>query len=39
MAVWSVEKQTWYIPAGEFKFSIGSSSRNLPLSTTLTVGF
>ncbi|EIM82192.1 uncharacterized protein STEHIDRAFT_124824 [Stereum hirsutum FP-91666 SS1] len=34
LSVWSVEKQTWYIPDGEFTISVGASSRDLPLTTT-----
>ena len=34
LSSWSVEKQLWYLPKGEFTFYVGTSSRNLPLSTT-----
>lgn len=36
LAVWSVEKQGWIIPTGAFKVSVGTSSRNLPLSQTFS---
>lgn len=36
LTVWSVEKQGWVIPSGEFKVSVGTSSRNLPLSKTFS---
>ncbi|KAK4706027.1 beta-glucosidase, partial [Phenoliferia sp. Uapishka_3] len=32
IAVWKTDVQAWAIPSGEFTFSIGSSSRDLPLS-------
>ncbi|KAK4699050.1 beta-glucosidase, partial [Phenoliferia sp. Uapishka_3] len=37
MAIWMTEAQEWAIPKGEFTFSIGSSSRNHPVSVKLTV--
>ncbi|BGP04927.1 hypothetical protein JCM10049v2_000729 [Rhodotorula toruloides] len=36
LTVWSVEKQGWIIPSGKFKVSVGTSSRNLPLSKTFS---
>ncbi|KAF5350817.1 hypothetical protein D9758_010381 [Tetrapyrgos nigripes] len=33
LSVWDVVKQRWYVPRGEFTFSVGPSSRVLPLST------
>ncbi|BGP29001.1 hypothetical protein JCM10296v2_000737 [Rhodotorula toruloides] len=36
LTVWSIEKQGWIIPSGEFKVSVGTSSRNLPLSKTFS---
>ncbi|TIA95085.1 hypothetical protein E3P94_03882 [Wallemia ichthyophaga] len=36
LSVWDVERQTWVMPSGEFKLSVGSSSRQLPLHTTCT---
>ncbi|GAA6063791.1 hypothetical protein JCM10212_001361 [Sporobolomyces blumeae] len=37
LAVWDVSKQGWNVPSGEFKVSVGSSSRKLPLKTSFTV--
>jgi beta-glucosidase len=31
VAIWDVVQQIWRIPAGEFTFHVGSSSRTLPL--------
>ncbi|GAA5936851.1 uncharacterized protein JCM15063_000080 [Sporobolomyces koalae] len=36
IAVWDVKLQGWTIPTGEFKVSVGSSSRKLPISTTFS---
>lgn len=35
--VWSVERQTWSLPNGTFTVFVGTSSRNLPLATTLSI--
>ncbi|CED82386.1 Glycoside hydrolase, superfamily [Phaffia rhodozyma] len=37
MAVWSSANQTWLVPTGEYTFSVGPSSRDLPLTTTVTI--
>ncbi|KAJ9094321.1 hypothetical protein QFC19_008006 [Naganishia cerealis] len=36
LAVWSTERQGWEILKGTYTLSVGSSSRKLPLNTTLT---
>lgn len=37
LSVWNVEKQEWQIVRGDYKFIVGSSSRDLKASSTLTV--
>ncbi|GAA5989277.1 hypothetical protein JCM5350_005057 [Sporobolomyces pararoseus] len=37
LSVWDVKKQGWMKPQGEFKISVGSSSRKLPLKGSFTV--
>ena len=37
LSVWNVEKQEWQIVRGDYKFNVGSSSRDLRSSNTLTV--
>ena len=37
LAVWDVERQTWTIPSGEYTFSVGRDSRDLPVKATITV--
>jgi beta-glucosidase len=37
LSVWNVEKQEWQIVRGDYKFNVGSSSRDLRVSGTLTV--
>lgn len=38
LSVWSTVKQGWLLPQGEFKVSVGSSSRKLPLNGSFNVG-
>ena len=35
--VWDVVKQIWTLPSGNITFRVGSSSRNLPLVSSLSV--
>ena len=37
LSVWNTEKQEWQIVRGDYKFNVGSSSRDLRVSGTLTV--
>lgn len=37
ISVWDTGKQNWVIPAGEFTFYVGSSSRDIRQTTALTV--
>ncbi|KAI1349447.1 glycoside hydrolase superfamily [Xylaria sp. FL0043] len=37
LSVWDTTKQNWVIPAGEFTFYVGSSSRDVRQTSTLTV--
>ncbi|KAI0429437.1 glycoside hydrolase superfamily [Xylaria sp. FL1042] len=37
ISVWDTTKQNWVIPAGQFTFYVGSSSRDVRQTTTLTV--
>ncbi|GAA5964449.1 hypothetical protein JCM3765_006282 [Sporobolomyces pararoseus] len=37
LSVWDVKKQGWMRPQGDFKISVGSSSRKLPLKGSFTV--
>ncbi|KAF4468339.1 glycosyl hydrolase family 3 N terminal domain-containing [Fusarium albosuccineum] len=37
LSYWDVTKQQWRIPRGEFKLSIGFSSRNLPVTQELRI--
>lgn len=38
LSVWDTVAQQWRIPSGTFTIWVGSSSRSLPLKTTLSVG-
>lgn len=37
LSVWDVASQEWIVPTGEFNITVGASSRDLRLSTLLTV--
>ncbi|KAJ2967892.1 hypothetical protein NUW58_g10344 [Xylaria curta] len=37
ISVWDASKQNWVIPAGEFTFYVGASSRDVRLTAKLTV--
>ncbi|GAA5901836.1 beta-glucosidase [Sporobolomyces salmoneus] len=37
LSVWDAKKQGWMLPQGEFKISVGNSSRKLPLKGSFTV--
>jgi len=37
ISMWDVTMQNWRIPSGDFTVMVGSSSRNLPLTSTFTV--
>ncbi|KAF1922458.1 glycoside hydrolase family 3 protein [Didymella exigua CBS 183.55] len=37
LSVWNVEKQEWQIVRGDYKFNVGSSSRDLRVSGSMTV--
>ncbi|RKH10079.1 glycosyl hydrolase, partial [Corallococcus sp. CA041A] len=37
ISVWDTAAQEWTVPAGEFNITVGASSRDLRLSTTLTI--
>jgi beta-glucosidase len=37
LAIWSVAAQRWEIPAGTYQLHVGGSSRDLPLTASLTI--
>lgn len=37
LSVWNVETQKWHLQRGKYVFSVGTSSRNLPLQVSLTI--
>jgi beta-glucosidase len=37
LSTWDTEKQEWLLQEGEYQVYVGSSSRDLPLSSTLTI--
>lgn len=37
LAIWNVAAQRWEIPAGTYQLHVGGSSRDLPLTATLTI--
>ena len=38
LSVWGVEEQSWVLQQGSYPIYVGSSSRDLPLTGTLTIG-
>lgn len=37
LSVWDVESQSWVVPRGKYRFLVGNSSRDLPLSAEITI--